>query len=73
MPARARRSRPKSSITTWYVFEQAFPYSGKYLPMSGDNWSQGMYGGAYYPDETAKFLADLVNASPYKKRLLCLV
>ena len=54
------------SITTWYVFEQAFPYSGKYLPMSGDNWSQGMYGGAYYPDETARFLADLVNASPYK-------
>ena len=25
------------SITTWYVFEQAFPYSSKYLPMSGDN------------------------------------
>lgn len=21
---------------------------------SGDNWSQGMYGGAYYPDATAK-------------------
>ncbi|MBR1434976.1 MAG: hypothetical protein IJ584_07675 [Bacteroidales bacterium] len=54
------------SITTWYVFEQAFPYSRWYLPMSGDNWSQGMYGGAYYPDETAKFLADLVNASQYK-------
>lgn len=33
---------------------------------SGDNWSQGMYGGAYYPDATAKFLADLVNASNYK-------
>ena len=54
------------SITTWYVFEQAFPYSSKYLPMSGDNWSQGMFGGASHPDETAKFLADLVNASPYK-------
>ena len=54
------------SITTWYVFEQAFAYSRMYLPMSGDNWSQGMYGGAYYPDATAKFLADLVNASPYK-------
>ncbi len=53
------------SITTWYVFEQAFPYSKFYLPMSGDNWSQGMYGGAYYPDETAQFLADLVNQSPY--------
>ena len=34
--------------------------------MSGDNWSQGMYGGAYYPDATAQFLAKLVNASPYK-------
>lgn len=54
------------SITTWFVFEQAFAYSSMYLPMSGDNWSQGMYGGAYHPDETAKFLADLVNASPYK-------
>lgn len=54
------------SITTWYVFEQAFEYSRMYLPMSGDNWSQGMYGGAYYPDETAAFLADLVKKSAYK-------
>ena len=54
------------SINTWYVFEQAFPYSKWYLPMSGDNWSQGMYGGQYYPDETAQFLADLVNKSPYR-------
>lgn len=53
------------SITTWYVFDQAFPYSRMYLPMSGDNWTQGMYGGQYYPQETAQFLADLVNASPY--------
>lgn len=36
------------SITTWYVFEQAFPYSRWYLPMSGDNWSQGMFGGAVW-------------------------
>lgn len=54
------------SINTWYVFEQAFPYSKWYLPMSGDNWSQGMYGGQYYPDATAQFLADLVNKSPYR-------
>ena len=33
------------SITTWYVFEQAFAYSRMYLPMSGDNWHMGMYGG----------------------------
>lgn len=55
------------SITTWYVFEQAFPFTRMYLPMSGDNWSQGMYGGEYHPRETAQFLADLVNASPYGK------
>ena len=54
------------SITTWYIFEQAFPYSKWYLPMSGDNWSQGMYGGQYHPDETAQFLADIVNRSPYR-------
>ena len=54
------------SITTWYVFEQAFPYSRMYLPMSGDNWSQGMYGGQYHPEATARFLADLVNASEFK-------
>ena len=54
------------SITTWYIFEQAFPYSKWYLPMSGDNWSQGMYGGQYYPEETASFLADIVNKSAYK-------
>ena len=54
------------SITTWYVFEQAFAYSRWYLPMSGDNWHMGMYGGQYYPEETAKFLAELVNSSPYK-------
>ena len=54
------------SITTWYVFEQAFPYTRMYLPMSGDNWSQGMYGGQYHPKETAAYLADIVNKSGYK-------
>ena len=54
------------SITTWYVFEQAFPYTRMYLPMSGDNWSQGMYGGQHHPKETAEFLADIVKKSSYK-------
>lgn len=54
------------SITTWYIFEQAFAYSKWYLPMSGDNWHEGMYGGQYYPDQTASFLASVVNNSPYK-------
>lgn len=54
------------AITTWYVFEQAFPYTRWYLPMSGDNWHIEMYGGQTHPQETAAFLANLVNASPYK-------
>lgn len=54
------------SITTWYIFEHAFDYSRFYLPMSGDNWHEGMYGGEYYPDETARFLASVVNGSQYK-------
>lgn len=54
------------AITTWYVFEQAFPYTRWYLPMSGDNWHVEMFGGQTRPRETAEFLASLVNASPYK-------
>lgn len=54
------------AITTWYIFEQAFPYSRWYLPMSGDNWHMEMFGGASRPEETAAFLADMVKASPYK-------
>lgn len=54
------------AITTWYIFEQDFPYSRWYLPMSGDNWHIEMFGGASRPEETAAFLADMVKASHYK-------
>ena len=54
------------SITTWFIFEQAFPYQRYFLPMSGDNWHVEMFGGQTKPKETAEFLASLVNASPYK-------
>ena len=54
------------SITTWFIFEQAFPYQRYFLPMSGDNWHEEMFGGQTKPKETAAFLASLVNSSPYK-------
>lgn len=54
------------SITTWYIFEQALEVQKYYLPMSGDNWHITMFGGASHPQETAAFLRDHVNASPYK-------
>ena len=54
------------AITTWHVFEHAFPATALYLPMSGDNWHVEMFGGATHPEETADFLASLVAASPYR-------
>lgn len=54
------------AITTWHIFEQAFPYCRLYLPMSGDNWHVEMFGGASRPRETGAFLADLVKASDYR-------
>lgn len=54
------------SITTWYIFENAFDYQKWFLPMSGDNWHIRMFGGQYAPKETAEFLATVVDNSPYK-------
>lgn len=54
------------SITTWYIFENAFDYQRNFLPMSGDNWHIAMFGGQTHPKETAEFLATVVNASKYK-------
>ena len=54
------------SITTWYIFEQVLEVQKYYLPMSGDNWHVTMFGGASHPTETAAFLREHVNASPYK-------
>lgn len=54
------------SITTWYIFENAFDYQKWFLPMSGDNWHIRMFGGQSAPKETAEFLATVVDASPYK-------
>lgn len=54
------------AITTWYIFEHVFDLQKYYLPMSGDNWHVTMYGGAIYPEETAEFLASVVDASSYK-------
>lgn len=54
------------SITTWYIFENAFDYQKWFLPMSGDNWHVRMFGGQYEPETTAQFLASVVNDSQFK-------
>ncbi len=53
------------SITTWYEFENGLNLQKWYLPMSGDSWLAGMFGGQSQPEKTAQMLADIVNASTY--------
>lgn len=54
------------SVTTWYIFEHCFDLQRYFLPMSGDSWHVEMFGGAYAPEETARFLASVVDASRFK-------
>ncbi len=53
------------SITTWYEFENGLNLQKWYLPMSGDSWLAGVFGGQSQPEKTAQMLADIVNASAY--------
>lgn len=53
------------SVTTWYAFEQTLPYFKYYMPISADSWSLGRFAGMNRPDETARYLADIVRNSNY--------
>lgn len=54
------------AVTTWYIFEHCFDLQRYFLPMSGDSWHLGMYAGRSQPEQTAQFLAGIVNASQFK-------
>lgn len=53
------------SVTTWYVFEQQLDYFSKFIPISGDSWTEGMQAGRSNPDATAKALSDSVTNQGY--------
>lgn len=53
------------SVTTWYIFEHCFDLQRFFLPMSGDSWHVSIFGGQTVPEQTAQFLASVVQASPY--------
>ena len=53
------------SVTTWYIFEHCFDLQRFFLPMSGDSWHVTTFGGQTAPEQTAQFLASVVQASPY--------
>ena len=54
------------SVTTWYIFENSFPLQRFFLPVSGDSWHEGMFGGANRPAQTAAWLASVVDNSQFK-------
>ena len=49
------------AVTTWHQFVNNLDYIKYFVPMSGDCWVMGTYGGLYYPEETADYLEDVVT------------
>ena len=48
------------AVTTWYQFIYNLDYIKYFVPMSGDCWIMGNYGGRNYPVETVDYLEHVV-------------
>ena len=48
------------AVTTWYQFIYNLDYIKYFVPMSGDCWIMGTYGGLYQPVETVDYLEQVV-------------
>ena len=48
------------AVTTWYQFIYNLDYIQYFLPMSGNCWIMGTYGGRNYPVETVDYLEQVV-------------
>lgn len=53
------------AVTTWYALEHTLSCFKYFMPVSADCWSLGRFAGMNRPDETARYLADIVSRSPY--------
>lgn len=49
------------AVTTWYQFVYNLDYIKYFLPMSGDCWILGTYGGLNQPEETTEYLETVVQ------------
>ena len=49
------------AVTTWYQFIHNLDYIKYFVPMSGDCWIMGTYGGLYQPVETVDYLEQVVS------------
>ena len=55
------------AVTTWYQFIYNLDYIKNFVPMSGDCWIMGTYGGRYYPVETVDYLEDMLAEGGYEE------
>lgn len=55
------------AVTTWYQFIYNIDYIKNFVPMSGDCWIMGTYGGRYYPVETVDYLEDMLTEGGYEE------
>lgn len=53
------------AVTTWYQFIYNLDYIKNFVPMSGDCWIMGTYGGRYYPVETVDYLENMLAEDGY--------
>ena len=55
------------AVTTWYQFIYNLDYIKYFLPMSGDCWIMGTYGGLYHPEETVDYLENMLESGGWQE------
>lgn len=53
------------AVVTWYTFAKHLDCFSAFIPMSGDCWKYGPFGGEHNPEPTAQWLADSVRNSGF--------
>ncbi|KAH0795712.1 putative esterase [Histomonas meleagridis] len=54
------------AVTTWYQFVYNIDFIKYFIPMSGDCWILGTYGGMYHPVETTRYLENVVQSNGFE-------
>ena len=60
------------AVTTWHQFIYCLDLIKYFLPMSGDCWIMGTYGGRYYPEETTGYLENVVHNGNWQANDFCI-
>ena len=60
------------AVTTWYQFIYNLDYIKYFVPMSGDCWIIGTYGGLYQPVETVDYLEQVVADGGWNGDSFCI-